>query len=99
MNVRALKRRLEVLNHQPPKVFNKQELDGGKRLLKAAEEHHAERKKDTNRNIYDCSYEAAGDLINMGRGRVMSLGGFGSGYRLGSGRWKYINKKWEKVGG
>lgn len=93
-DVRALKRRLEVLKHQPPKVTERN--DGGERLLKAAAAHVAERKKDSARHIYDSSYEAAGDMINLGRGRVMSYGGLGSGYRLGAGKWRYINGKWEK---
>ena len=96
MSVRTLKRRLEVLKYQPPKVSKLEEIDRGRKLLKAAQEEHAQRKQDTARNIYDCSYEAAGDLLNLGKGRIFTYGGFGTGYRLGAGRWKYINGKWEK---
>jgi len=96
MNVRALKRRLEVLKHQPPKVSKPEEIVWGRKLLKAAQEEHETRKKDTARNIFDCSYEAAGDMINLGKGRVFTYGGYGTGYRLGAGQWKYINGKWEK---
>ena len=96
MSVRALKRRLEVLKHQPPKVSKPEAVASGKKLLEAAQEEHAQRKQDTARNIYDCSYEAAGDMINLGKGRVFTYGGYGTGYRLGAGQWKYINGKWEK---
>ena len=94
MNVRALKRRLEVLKHQPPKPIKDNE--GGERLLKAAILDKEERNKNNRRDIYDRSYEQAGDLINMSRGRVFSYGGFGSGYRLGAGKWRYINGEWAK---
>jgi hypothetical protein len=94
-DIRALKRRLEVLKHQPPKVLNNRELDGGEKLLKKAQQDH-QKKRDSNYNdVYNRSYEAAGDLINLNRGRVMSYGGFGSGYRLGTGKWVYIKGKWK----
>ncbi len=94
--IRTLKRRLEVLKKQPPKA-----LKGGPegdRLLKQANEHIEVRKKESARNIYDMSYEAAGDLLNLGKGRVAVYGGIGSGYRLGTGRWKFTNGKWLKGG-
>ena len=92
--IRALKRRLEVLNHQSPKPI--QNNEGGERLLKAAIADKEERRTASNKDIYNCAYEAAGDLMNLGKGRVMSYGGFGSGYRLGTGKWKYINNRWVK---
>jgi hypothetical protein len=93
-DTRALKRRLEELKHQPPKEIKINE--GGRRLLRQAEGQHKERKRINERDTYDMAYEAAGDLINLGRGRVLTYGGFGSGYRLGAGKWRYINGKWEK---
>lgn len=96
-DVRALKRRLEVLKTQPPKPLKSGPV--GDRLLKQAIEHKEQRKKESDRNIYDMSYEAAGDLLNLGKGKVAVYGGIGEGYRLGSGRWKFINGKWQKNGG
>ncbi len=93
---RALHRRVEVLNHQAPKPLKSGPV--GDLLLKKAIEHKEERKKESDRNIYDMSYEAAGDLINLNRGRILTHGGFGTGRRLGPGRWKYINGKWQNGG-
>ncbi len=93
---RALQRRVEVLNHQAPKPLKSGPV--GDLLLKKAIEHKEQRKKESDRQIYDMSYEAAGDLLNLGKGRVAVYGGIGSGYRLGTGRWKFTNGKWLKGG-
>lgn len=95
-NIRALKRRLEVLKHTPPKINTREEIAGGEKLLKKAEIANTERRNNNYKDVYNRTYEAAGDLINMGRGKVTSYGGFGSGYRLGEGKWKYINGKWKQ---
>ena len=96
MDIRALKKRREVLKHQPPKIYTKEENDRGEQLLKKATEAQQERRVNTYKDVYNKTYEAAGDLINMNRGRIFTCGGFGDGYRLGTGKWKYINKKWKK---
>ena len=96
LDIRALKKRREVLKHQPPKIDTQYEKDMGEKLLQKATTAQQEKRANAYKDVYNKTYEAAGDLINMNRGRVFTCGGFGDGYRLGTGKWKYINKKWKK---
>jgi DNA replication protein DnaC len=94
--IRKCKKRLEEIKKTPPKPETAKSKINKQIILDAAKKEIEARRHNNEIDTQACAYEAAGDLINLNRGRLMFCGGFGSGHRLGVGRWRYINGEWIK---
>lgn len=95
--IRKCKKRLEELKHTPPKPETEKDRDNKKHILKLAEQAHAERRHNVDIDVNSRMYETAGDLMNVGKGRVLFSGfGWGPGKKLEPGRYIWNNGKWVK---
>jgi len=89
-------KRLEEIKSTPQKPITQSDIDNKKKVLELGKQEYDKRRHDNEIDTHARAYEMAGDFLNLERGRLMFYGGFGSGYRLGTGKWRYINGKWEK---
>ena len=92
---RSLHRLAEELKRKPPKITEYHKAEGN-RLLKEAIQDKEQKRLTNRKDIANFSWETAKDLINAGKNRILSYGGFGQGNKLGAGRWRYENGEWVK---